>query len=88
MRVLVWESYGNVHVFAADTPMHFFKIHERLVRAMEGWGEDQGLKDLFERMGTVKSQKQCEREFQGFVSRHVRTHETFETFEFTELENA
>lgn len=87
MRVLVWQRYGNPHVMAADTPLHFFKIHEKLKFEMQGWGEDAALAELFELMGKARTATICERHFNGFVRNHLRSHETFETFEFTELEN-
>ncbi len=87
MRVLTWQSYGNVRVMAADTPMHFMKIFERLKLELQGWGEEKALGELFEAMGRSKTPQICERHFMGFVSRHLRTHETFEVFEFNTVED-
>ncbi len=88
MRVLVWQIFGNVHVFAAETPMHFFKLHAELVKWTEGWGEEAVLEKLFNDMGRCTTQLQCERLFMAYARHHVGTHETFEVFEFSYLENA
>ena len=88
MRVLAWQQYGNMRVYAAETPMHFMKIHEALKEAMSGWGEDEGLAELFELMGKARTQKICERHFLGFIHNHLRTHKTLSAFEFCDLENA
>lgn len=71
---------------AADTPTHFFKIHERLKFELQGWGEEQALGELFEAMGRSLDAKRCERHFIGFAGRHLHSHETFETFEFCDVE--
>ena len=89
MRVLVWQSYGMVRVYMADTPIQFFKIHERLKDAMKGWGksEEDELKQLYDRMGASTNQIRCENLFKKFVAPHIGTHETFETFEFLDVED-
>lgn len=88
MRVLVWTSYGNIRVIAAETPFHFVKIFGKLQSEMTGWGEDEALEKLGEQMRECHNQAQCEKLFARFVARHLDTHETFEAFEFTTVENA
>lgn len=87
MRVLIWQSYGRIRVMAAETPMHFFKIYERLKSEMRGWGEDEMLSIVFENMGKALNQKACEKLFQYAIAPHIGHHETFELFEFTTVED-
>jgi hypothetical protein len=88
MNILVWQQYGNVKAYAAETPAHFIKIFDELRAVMSGWGEDEKLDELYEAMGKSTSLKVCQRHFMGFVYNHLRTHESFEVFEFTTVENA
>ena len=87
MNVLAWKQYGTVNVLAAETPKHFFKIHEELVRAMNGWGENTSLDQLFEEIGVAINREKCQWLFQKFVRPHIGQHETFESFDFTQVQN-
>jgi len=88
MNVLAWQSFGSTKVYAADTPLHYFKIFDEVKASMKGWGEDEALANLFEAMGKCKDEKSCRRLFLMFVRPHLHSHETFETFDFTEVINA
>ena len=86
MRVLVWQSWGSIGVFKAETPPEFTKIIKRLGAEMGGWGEDEALATLEDQLGRANSQKQGEAAIVEFVAPHLGTHETFEFFQFQNIE--
>lgn len=87
MRVLAWTSCGQVRVMAAETPLHFEKIRQAIVDATSAWGIDVELQALREDLGTCLSAGDAQRELMKFMRRHLRTHETFEEFDFTTVED-
>ena len=69
----------------AQTPLHFFKIHEALGKAMIDWGVGDELMKLYDDMGKATSAEACEKLFKRFIAPHVYSHETFEKFEFVDV---
>lgn len=87
MRVLVWQSFGNTNVYAAETPLQFMKIYESLKAEVVGWDLDDVVGELYEQMGTSTSGQEASIHFASFVQRYCRDHESFEAFEFVGVEN-
>jgi hypothetical protein len=40
MKVLVWKSYGDIKVYAAETAEQLEGIIDTMMCCIEGWGED------------------------------------------------
>ena len=38
MKVLVWKSYGDIKVYAAETPAQMVCIIETMIGCVDGWG--------------------------------------------------
>jgi hypothetical protein len=38
MRVVVWASYGEIDVYAANTPAQLTAVIEAMISHVEGWG--------------------------------------------------
>lgn len=87
MNVLVWQSYGSVRAFAADTIPQLQFIVTRVGVAMTGWGFDQELLDLINGLNKM-SPKVGRCNIASTVKRLGGGTESFETFDFTEIEGA
>ena len=85
MNVLVWQQYGMISVYAAETPLQFLRIYDEVKAAMDGWGEEQMLAELYDKMGAVSSRAKCEILFKRAIQRLIGTHDLFEAFEFTTI---
>ena len=44
MKVLVWKSYGDIKVYAAETSTQLIAIIETMVECVNGWGLDEKCK--------------------------------------------
>lgn len=83
-QVLVWQAFGNIEVYAADTPGQFIEIFEVLQDTLVGWGTDLSL--LWDDLHAPDmDQFKAARRLEKFVSNH-RDHETFEVFEFKKVQ--
>ena len=44
MRVLVWKSYGDIKVYAAETPTQMIDIIDTMIACVDGWDLDKSIK--------------------------------------------
>jgi len=40
MKILVWKSYGDIKVYAAETPAQMVGIIETMIECVDGWDLD------------------------------------------------
>lgn len=87
MNVLVWQQYGTVGVFAADTipQLQFIVTHVGVVAT--GWGIDEQLTDLIE-MIAIMDPAPARLNIASKVTQLCLGHESFEVFEFTTVQGA
>lgn len=86
-NVLVWQQYGSVDVFAADTIPQLQFIVTRVGVAATGWGIDKQLTDLIELIVNM-TPAAARRNVSSTVMQLCRGHESFEVFEFTTVQGA
>lgn len=87
MNVLVWQSYGHVRCFAADTIPQLQWIVTEVGVTMTGWGCDSELMELINLIAKMEPSV-ARRNISSTVNRLGRGHESFETFEFTDVQGA
>lgn len=87
MNVLVWQSYGNVRCFAANTIPQLQWIVTEVGVTMTGWGFDTELMELISLIAKMEPNV-ARRNISSTVNRLGRGHESFETFEFTDVQGA
>lgn len=91
MNVLVWQNFGHSHVMAAETSSHLNQIALRIESETQNWGLTQ---EVEADMALVRSYcvthnlNGARRTLKRFVDRCCKGHESFEVFEFTQLEGA
>lgn len=86
--VLVWQSYGNIRVCRAETIGDLTAILAEISNTVAGWGDDERLDETarFVKMFVEKQNlERARREIRSYCSRHT-DHESFEAFEFTNIE--
>jgi hypothetical protein len=42
MKILVWKSYGDINVYAAETPAQMISIIKTMIKCVDGWDLDDG----------------------------------------------
>lgn len=85
--VLVWQSHGTVRVHPADTIGHLVMILAEISNCVANWDVEEELERTV-MAATRFSEKSLDRsraEIRSFCQRHS-DHETFETFEFCNIE--
>jgi len=86
MNVLVWQSYGNVNVYAADAVGNLNVIIDDIATSTATWGVDDAFDEMVKRVSTLCEQhdlRRARRVINDFVHLVLNKHEAFETFEFT-----
>jgi hypothetical protein len=86
MHLLIWQRYGEAVTFLAETPTQLFHIAETLRKAVEGWGLQREINELYNQCGRTRSVERVRQLLMNFASPHIGTHEAFEQFKFTELQ--
>lgn len=92
MRILIWQSYGKANAMAFEVDEHVHKIIRAVMAAMDGWGMDDDIEEMYKAAYEALNAKnrvimyQVERVIMDFVAPHIGTHETFEYFSFSNLD--
>lgn len=89
MNVIVWQSYGNVLVFGADTPGQLSAILAHVQTATSRWGIDEHFNDLAFSVTRHSNNGRFDRarnELVSFVRRHCRDTDAFELFETSQVQ--
>lgn len=87
MNVLVWQQYGTVDVYAADTIQQLQSIVTRVGVETTGWGIDKELTDLIELIADM-TPAAARRNVSSTVMQLCRGHDSFEVFQFTTVQGA
>ena len=86
--MIVWQSYGTVRVHPADTVGDLSAILAEVSNTVGGWGLDSELDELATRVTVLIERGQIDRvrnAIAAFCYNH-KDHESFETFEFCQVE--
>ena len=89
MNVIVWQSYGNVDVFKAETAGDLTVIISKVQTAIALWGIDEdfdrmlGVVNRFVSMNRVD---RARRELVDFARRYCRDTDAFELFETSQVQ--
>lgn len=89
MNVIVWQSYGNVDVFKADTAGDLTAIISRVQTAIALWGIDEDFDRMLgavNRFVSTSRLDRARRELVGFVRQHCRDTDAFELFDTTQVQ--
>lgn len=88
VTVLVWQSYGTVRVHPASTVGNLTAILAEISNVIGGWGLDEELEQLATAVRVFVERSNIPRarnELASFCRKHS-DHESFEAFEFTNIE--
>lgn len=86
MTVLVWKSYGDIKVYAADTADQLEGIVTTMMSCMKGWGEDSTINSVKDHIKQHKGdRKEMLEAFDIIVDAAGEGHEMFEDVFLTDV---
>ncbi len=89
MNVIVWQSYGNVAVYKADTAGDLTSIISQVQTAIALWGIDEEFDRMLggvNRFVSTSRLDRARRELVNFVRQHCRDTDAFELFDTTQVQ--
>lgn len=85
-NICVWNDYGHIFVFPAETAADLEAIVGRIAASVDSWGIDEDVDDLKDLWKRFSNNPDRLRMFiRGWVGQHCRGHESFEQFEFNKI---
>lgn len=87
MKVVVWCSYGEIDVYAADTPQQLTKVIDMMCESVEGWGLEKKITLVREHIEKHPDDyAEIRRAFTTMVNAvHPGSHESFEKIQIKEV---
>ncbi len=88
MNVIVWQSYGNVDVFKAETAGDLTSIISKVQTAIALWGIDEDFDRMLGAVNHFVSANRLDRarrELVSFAHQHCRDTDAFELFESSQV---
>ena len=79
MKVVVWKSYGDIKVYAAETAEQLEGIVTTMIACIQGWGEEGTIKLVTDHIAKHKGDRaEIQRAFNTIKKVAGNDHETFE----------
>ncbi len=79
MKIVVWKSYGDIKVYAAETAEQLEGIVETMIECLDGWGEEKTIEMVQKHIAKHKGDRsEMVKAFNTIKNTVGRDHENFE----------
>lgn len=88
MNIFIWQSYGNVNAYRAETVGDLNVVISLIQTAIAMWGKDEAFERMLRSVQVFASTNRVDRarrELVSFVQQHCSDTDAFELFETTKV---